>query len=220
MTLFTFKDLNRVSRSSLIVGFFLAFTCGVHSAIICDGDPVAASVQAKSPTFSVLNTNTEQLTFTLASIVGNDTHLGLGYKGTVQSGIDVQPLPASVLIRAGLASASVTVTPIANHPFSTKTLTATITNSDNVCVLIGTPQAVTVTLTGFDPPRLDAISLNRSNIVLSWNAPVTGYKLQSAAELAPGNWLTVTNGPAPVQGTNRLILNLSESATFYRLFKP
>src|SRR5437016_10946635 len=108
---------------------------------------------ATNSTLSVLGSNIGGFLFKLASPVGNDTHLSVAYNGTAKNGIDVQSLPASVLITAGATSARVTVKPKANYPFSTKSLSATITQSDNVCVVLGSPKTATITLIGFDPPR-------------------------------------------------------------------
>jgi hypothetical protein len=205
-------------------GFFICCVAGpavrLPAAIVCDGDPVPAMLTATNSTLSVLGSNIDGFLFKLASPVGNDTHLSVAYNGTAKNGIDVQSLPASVLITAGATSALVTVKPKANYPFSTKSLSATITQSDNVCVVLGSPKTATITLIGFDPPRLDAAVLDSTKMVLSWWAPVTRYGLQSAHQLTPSSWLTVTNAPAGVQGTNQFTLTRSSSALFYRLMKP
>jgi hypothetical protein len=146
--------------------------------------------------------------------------LSVAYNGTAKNGVDVQLLPASVLIPSGATSIAVTVKPMANYPFSTRSLSASITQSDNACVVLGSPKTATITLIGFAPPKLDAAVHDSGNIVLSWWAPVTGYVLQSAHQLTPSSWLTVTNAPAGVQGTNQLTLTRSSSALFYRLMKP
>jgi len=205
-------------------GFIICCAAGpaVRSpaAIVCDGDPVPVTLTATNSTLSILGSKTDGFLFKLASLVGNDTHLSVAYSGTAKNGVDVQVLPASVLIPAGATSVAVPVKPKANYPFSTKSLSATITQSDNVCVVLGSPKTAAITLIGFDPPRLDAAVRDSRNIVLSWWAPVTGYVLQSAHQLTPASWLTVTNAPAGVQGTNQLTLTRSSSVVFYRLMKP
>jgi len=205
-------------------GFIICCVAGpaVRSpaAVVCDGDPAPVVLTATNSTLSVLGSNIDGFLLKLASPVGNDTHLSLAYNGTAKNGVDVQSLPASVLIPSGATSVAVRVKPKATYPFSTKSLTATITQSDNVCVVLGSPKTATITLIGFDPPRLDAVVLDSRSLVLSWWAPVTGYVLQSAHQLTPASWLTVTNAPAGVQGTNQLTLTRSSSVVFYRLMKP
>jgi hypothetical protein len=146
--------------------------------------------------------------------------LGLGYSGNAINGIDVQPLPAFIIIPSGQAYKTLIVSPKTNYPYSSKNLTVTITSSDNACVQVGAMNSATVTLTGFNAPRLEVTSPNPTDIVLTWSAAVSGYGLQSASELRPVSWLNVTNKPVLAQGTNRLMLVNESSSKIYRLMKP
>lgn len=190
------------------------------AAIICDGIPVPVSLTASASSLPVLSSNTVQLIFKLQTVVGNDTHLGLSYTGTALNGYDVQQLPASVLIPALESSVALNIRPKPNYPFSSKTLTVTITNVDNLCVIVGSPFSATVTLTGFDPPRLALPKITSTGIELTWWAPVPGYLLESTSQLASGTWVTETNILTGTQGTNQVTLTPVGSAAFYRLVKP
>jgi len=205
---------------AVIIGSLAGAALPSRAAIICDGIPVGASLSASPSTLSVLSSNPGQLVFKLESPVGNDTHLGLLYSGTAQNGYDVQPLPASVLIAALQSSVKLNVWPKPNYPFPSKTLTITITNSDNVCVMVGSPATAAVTLVGFDPPGLAVPTITSTGIQLTWWAPVPGYVLQSATQLTPGNWVTETNAATGAQGTNTVLLTSKGRSTFYRLVKP
>jgi len=215
-------------RTNRIAGFFkvvwiTACLAGVRfdlpAVIVCDGDPVPASVIAIPSTLPVLSTNTAQLVFKLGSPVGNDTNLQLLYTGTARNGYDVELLPALVLIPTLQTSATLIVKAKTNYPFSTRTLTVTITNSDNACVVPGSSSAATITLIGFDPPRLNAPQITQTNVFLSWWAPVSGYFLESLSQFVSGKWVTQTNIAAGIAGTNRVTLTRSSNA-FYRLVKP
>jgi hypothetical protein len=207
-------------RTALIICSVLGSATRSPAPVACDGSPATASLGVTNPILSVLSNNTAVLSFNLNFLVGNDTHLGLGYSGTAQNGVDVQPLPAFVTIPAGQTSAMLLVTPTASYPFSSKALTVTITNSDNACVVVGTINSATITLTGFKAPRLQSRLVDSNDLQFSWSAPVPGYDLYFATNLSPGSWGAVTDLPINVQGTNFLTVQLTNVAGFYRLIKP
>jgi len=209
-----------LGRTGLIICASLALVTRSPAPVICDGPPTTVALNVSNPALSVLSTNTAVLSFTLGSQVGNDTRLGLGYSGNAKNGVDVQPLPAFIIIPSGQTSGTLIVSPKTNYPFSSKNLTVTITNSDNVCVLVGAMKSATITLAGFNAPRLEVTSPNPTDIVLAWSAAVPGYVLQSAGDLTSASWLNVTNMPVLTQGTNRLTLVNESPVTFYRLLKP
>jgi hypothetical protein len=211
----------KTARITVLIMFYLAVASTDSMAVLeCDGIPVPVSLKASPSSLPVLSSNTTQLVFKLESPVANDTHLTLRYTGTVQNGVDVYSLPTSVLIPALNVSAILTVKAKTNYPFSTKTLTVAITNSDNACVVLGSPSTATLTLTGFAPPSLNLSQLSSTNVLLSWWAPVPGYVLQCAKPLVSTSWLTQTNAPAGIQGTNGVILTWTTPTAFYRLMKP
>lgn len=61
------------------------------------------------------------------------------------------------------------------------------------------------------------ISLAGGKVTLSWPSNASGYVLQSANNLALGNWTTVSATPTVVNGYNVLTVTPSAAATFYRL---
>ena len=188
--------------------------------ILCDGEPVAATVSATPTSLPVLSTNTANFIFKIEFPVGNDTHLGLSYSGTARVGVDVESLPSSVLIPAYQSTATLAVKPKPNYPFSSKTLTVTMTNSDNPCVVLGVPTSATLTLIGFEPPRLLVSHPWHTNVLLTWWAPVSGYFLQSTMSLSPRKWAIEPGAPAGLKGTNRFTPFPTNSTVFYRLTKP
>lgn len=216
----------RLLDSQLGVFVMFALACGQArfsnaraGLIICDGPEAAATVSASPTSLSVLSSNSANFVFKLEFPVGNDTHLSLSYSGTAKPGVDVESLPSSMLIPALQSSATLTVKPKPNYPFSSKTLTVTMTNSDNACVVLGTPRSATLTLVGFEPPRLLVSQPWRTNLLLTWWAPVPGYFLQSTMSLNPGKWGTEPGAPAGIKGTNRFTPVLTNSTVFYRLIK-
>jgi hypothetical protein len=191
-----------------------------NGAIICDGIPVPVTIAAGVANLSILSTTNGSLILTLPTAVGNQSQLTIAYSGTAHNGTDFELLPSTVTIPALKTSATLTVKPKASYPFTTKTLTATITSSANVCVSIGSPNVATITFSGFDAPKLQPTFINATNMLLEWLAPVSGYVLQSSSSLAPGTWLTVTNAANGLQGTNQAMVALTGSTDFYRLMKP
>ncbi|MEI9960486.1 MAG: glycoside hydrolase family 71/99-like protein [Limisphaerales bacterium] len=63
------------------------------------------------------------------------------------------------------------------------------------------------------------IKLALPNLVLSWPTSSVYYVLQSATNLAvpPVAWKTVTNGVITSNGTNQVIVNMSDQMSFFRL---
>jgi hypothetical protein len=206
-------------RLGLAAGGLLVSLAHSFAAIICD-NPESVSLTGTKLVLSMSSTNTAGLVFQMPTLVGSPTHLGLAFSGTAQNGVDVEALPASVLIPGTRSSVALTVKPKPGYPFASKSLTVTMTNSDNPCVLLGYPSSVTITLVGFDPPRLETARLDSSRITLSWWAPVAGYTLQSVTEPGSTNWLTVTNAPMGIQGRNSFTVTNTAGAQFYRLMKP
>jgi hypothetical protein len=206
-------------RTAFIICSVLGLATRSPAPVGCDGSPATASLAVTNSALSVLSTNTAILSFNLNFLVGNDTHLGLAYTGTAQNGFDVESLPASVLIPSFQTSATLSVQPKANYPFTSKALTVTITNSDRACVVVGTIKSATITLTGFKAPRLESRLVDSNHLQLSWTVPVPGYDLYFAPDLSPGGWGAVADLPTNVQGTNILTVGLTNIAGFYRLIK-
>ncbi len=62
------------------------------------------------------------------------------------------------------------------------------------------------------------IGLTSANTIeISWPAAASGFALQQSPDLQPGNWTTVTNVPAVIDGKSRLVLPLPSGHGFYRL---
>ena len=206
-------------KAALAVVCLLVSTARSPAAAGCDST-VDATLTATNLVLSVLSSNTAGLLFRLPVAIGTPINLGLTFSGTAQNGVDVEALPASVLIPGNKSLVAVTVKPKPSYPFASKSLTVTISSCDYPCVVPGSPRSATITLVGFDPPQLEAARLDSSRIALSWWVPVVGYRLESATEPLATNWLTVTGAPMGVQGSNSFTLTNAGSAQFYRLMKP
>ena len=69
------------------------------------------------------------------------------------------------------------------------------------------------------PPTLNILRAG-TNVVISWSTNVSGYQLESTANLAAGNqWVAVTNTPAVVGLENVVTNSVSPIGIFYRLKK-
>jgi hypothetical protein len=69
-----------------------------------------------------------------------------------------------------------------------------------------------------EPPMLAWISQGPTNATLAWPDPSTGFILESATSLVPGNWAQDTHPVVIVNGLRTVTLDLTESpASFFRL---
>ena len=98
----------------------------------------------------------------------------------------------------------------------------TYTNAGNYPVYITIQSylgaAATVVSTASVPPGLTLTTVGTTNI-LTWPAWATDYQLQSATNLAPAGWQTVTNFSV-LTGYNSVVTNSATNGTlFYRLQK-
>ena len=53
-----------------------------------------------------------------------------------------------------------------------------------------------------------------------WPAPATGFNLYNSTNLAPANWLRVTNTPANANGNEQVTLPLTNDTRLFRLSSP
>ena len=75
-------------------------------------------------------------------------------------------------------------------------------------------------LTVTRPAAVLAVNKNTEKLVLSWQASLTGFRLQSSTNLAqPNAWSDVTPSPTFFQGRNVITNQTSGPAFFYRLIK-
>jgi hypothetical protein len=77
-----------------------------------------------------------------------------------------------------------------------------------------------VALTATRPDPMLAVSKAGSQAVISWQGSLTGFRLQSATNLAAANsWSDVGDSPVEVQGRNTVTDEISGADKFYRLIK-
>jgi hypothetical protein len=77
-----------------------------------------------------------------------------------------------------------------------------------------------VALTATRPDPMLAVHQSGSQAVISWQGSLTGFRLQSATNLAAtDSWLDVGDSPAEVQGRNTVTDEISGADKFYRLIK-
>lgn len=77
-----------------------------------------------------------------------------------------------------------------------------------------------VALTATRPDAVLAVNKTGSKAVVSWQGSLTGYRLQSTANLAATNsWSDVGGSPVLVQGRNTVTNDISSAGRFYRLIK-
>ena len=77
-----------------------------------------------------------------------------------------------------------------------------------------------VALTATRPDPVLAVRKTGSQAVVSWQGSLTGFRLQSATNLAATNsWSDVSNSPVLVQGRNTVTNEISGWRRFYRLIK-
>jgi len=94
--------------------------------------------------------------------------------------------------------------------------------SNNVTSLAG----VSVVSVGVAPVILDSVpslaisSASGANVTLMWPAPATGFNLYNSTNLAPANWLRVTNTPANANGNEQVTLPLTNDTRLFRLSSP
>jgi hypothetical protein len=187
------------------------------AAIFCSGPPTHATITLPRASISVLDPPTNTIVIALGERVGNDARLSLSITG---SGVDdVLALPTFVDIPTSRSNAIIVIQPRTAYPFTSKTITVAITNSDNVCVLVGTPSIATLTLRGFDPPRLVTTIPNVTNLAVAWPSPL-GYVLQSSPSLPAINWSNVSATVSTNNDTNLVLLPMIGRAAFFRLMKP
>jgi hypothetical protein len=130
-------------------------------------DPDAAEANINTGTLTVTRTGSTSNALTLAYTIG----------GTATSGSDYQPLPGSVTIPAGSASASIVVTPVDDSEVeSNETVIVTLrpplancSGTDPNCYTLGTASG-TVTIADNDNPALPVVTM----AVADANASETG----------------------------------------------
>lgn len=86
--------------------------------------------------------------------------------------------------------------------------------SSRKMLIRGTPLAMSPPL-----PQLRIFKTATNAIVIAWPAPSTGFKLQENTNLAPTDWVNVTDTVSVVDSENQVILP-PVGNRFYRLFKP
>jgi hypothetical protein len=207
-----------VLRIGLLVALLLLLRTA-PAAVVCTGPGTHATITLPRASISVLDLPTNTIVIALGEKVGTDARLSLSITG---SGVDdVLPLPTFVDIPTtqSNATATIVIRPRIAYPFTSKTITVAITNSDNVCVLIGTPSSATLTLRGFDPPRLVSTIPNATNLAVTWPSPL-GYVLQSSPSLPAVNWSNVSVTVSTNNNTNLVLLPVTGRAAFFRLMKP
>lgn len=69
-------------------------------------------------------------------------------------------------------------------------------------------------------PWLTIRSSSANAITISWPSPATGFVLQSAADLAAANWMTIDTTPTDDGITRTLVLPTTSGNHFFRLLKP
>src|ERR1041384_1896363 len=114
-----------VVKTLLMVCSLFGLAVRSEAVIVCDSDPVPATLTASPSILYVPGTNTASLVVRLTSAVATDTLLGLRYSGTASNGVDVQTLPSAAIFPAGWTAGALTVTPSATHPAQIRTLTVT-----------------------------------------------------------------------------------------------
>ena len=67
------------------------------------------------------------------------------------------------------------------------------------------------------PAQSPALAIDM-NIVITWPVSATAYQVQQSSNVESGDWTTVTNTPAVINGQNVLILPRTSPQQFYRLF--
>jgi hypothetical protein len=77
----------------------------------------------------------------------------------------------------------------------------------------------------FAPVILDSvpslvISNATTNVTLLWPAPATGFNLYSTTNLAPANWIKITNSTMIFNSTVQLSQPRTNKAAFFRLSAP
>ena len=64
--------------------------------------------------------------------------------------------------------------------------------------------------------RIDGVVPAATNLLFSWPAP-TGFWLQQNSNLATTNWITCTNAPVVMGGSNQVSMPQPYGSAFYRL---
>jgi hypothetical protein len=78
------------------------------------------------------------------------------------------------------------------------------------------PQSITTVVLD-KPVTVNAVA-NGISLTLSWPKTFTGYTLQTCANLAQGNWVTVSSPAPQIVGTNyQVTLMATNAAQFFRL---
>jgi Immunoglobulin I-set domain len=159
---------------------------------------------------------------------------GTGYCFQTNGVIGSVSAPGSVSLTNGYVDVSVTyssgqLTLAFSNELSTATYNTTIATGDLTQVL-GTNTAY-VGFTGSDggvdstqiitnfsfisyPPA--NIQLSSGNALITWPG-INGYALQENSNLSTTNWVTLTNLPSSVNGSNQLAVPITGSNVFYRL---
>jgi hypothetical protein len=78
---------------------------------------------------------------------------------------------------------------------------------------------VTVTTSPIQAPRLTIVLNNKSNVLISWPAPSSGFALQETEALGSPNWVNTT-GPVTIVGSDNQVTALTTGNRFYRLYHP
>ena len=69
-------------------------------------------------------------------------------------------------------------------------------------------------------PPLNIFRTVTNTAVVAWPSWPTNFVLQQNASLDTTNWLTVTNAPIEVNGTNQVVIRPFTGSRFYRLKQP
>jgi hypothetical protein len=68
-------------------------------------------------------------------------------------------------------------------------------------------------------PRLTLQRASATTLVILWPSPSTDFLLQSATDIAAGNWAAVAMPPADDGTTKSVVISLSPGNQFFRLLK-
>ena len=129
---------------------FLAISERSNAVAACDEGPFPVIITASASAVAEIGGGDGQFVFSVLGLPGGaDTVITLAVSGTATNGLDYQAIPPAVVLPAGQTQGVLTLAPIFNGA-GVKTVTVSMTGTDNACITVGSPSSASIAIVDRD----------------------------------------------------------------------